>query len=86
MVFFILIFFFFFLKKKIQSRLAYHYKPCGPSCILDAFQRASMDIWLHFKVEQKTFIDDIGQPTDRKKMIHRLRKHSVKFIAILTVV
>jgi hypothetical protein len=33
------------------SRLAYHNKPRGLGCISDTFQRASIDIWLHFKVE-----------------------------------
>lgn len=52
--------FLFYEKKTNKSILTYHDKPRGPGCILDAFQRVSVNIWLHFKVEQKTFVDDIG--------------------------
>lgn len=43
-----------------MSQLTYHYNPCDQRSTSDVFQGHVIDIWLHFKVEQKALIDDIG--------------------------
>lgn len=73
-------------KKSVKSSLPYHNKPRDLGRISDRFQRAAVDVCLHFKIEEKALIDDVRQPTvGRKTSPHYriyLKMQGVKLCAV----